>query len=253
MGQDHLKILFIDIETKASVISTWGIWNINAGLNQIISRGKMICWSAKWKDSPEIIFDSDWTSTHKQMVKHIWNLLDEADAVVHYNGQAFDCKEINRSFLLLGMPPPSPYKQIDLLRVIKRNFRFISNKLDNVAQELGIGSKIKHSGMDLWNDVEKKNPEARMLMQEYNEQDTLLLEKLYTKLEAWLGGYINHNEYSEVNVCPTCGSSHINKRGFKKTNTQVFQQYRCMSCGSWARSNKGIKEKRKSESIVSIR
>ena len=78
MEQDHLKILFIDIETKASVISTWGIWNINAGLNQIISRGKMICWSAKWKDSQEIIFDSDWTSTHKQMVKHIWNLLDEA-------------------------------------------------------------------------------------------------------------------------------------------------------------------------------
>ena len=66
-----MKILFIDIETKASVISAWGIRDINASLNQIISRGKMICWSAKWKDNDEVIFDSDWTSTHRQMVKHI--------------------------------------------------------------------------------------------------------------------------------------------------------------------------------------
>lgn len=248
-----MKILFIDIETKASVISAWGIRDITASLNQIISRGKMICWSAKWKHTDEVIFDSDWTSTHRQMVKHIWKLLDEADVVCHYNGQAFDIKEINRSFLLLGMPPPSPYKQLDLLRVIKRNFRFISNKLDNVAQELGIGEKLKHSGMDLWNAVEKKDADARQIMQEYNEQDTLLLELLYNKLESWLGGYINYNEFSAVNVCPTCGSSHIHKRGFKKTNTQTYQQYRCMDCGSWSRSNKSIKEKRKSDSIISIR
>ena len=253
MERDLLKILFIDIETKASVISAWGLYDITASLNQIIKRGKMMCWSAKWKDDDNIIFDSEWTSSHRRMVKHIWNLLDECDVCVHYNGQAFDIKSINREFLLLGMSPPSPYKQVDLLRVMKRNFRFISNKLDNVAQELGIGSKIKHFGMDLWNDVEKKDPKARELMQEYNEQDTVLLELLYKKLEGWLGGYINHNEYSEVTVCPTCGSSHIHKRGFKKTNTQVYQQYRCMSCGSWARSNKGIKNKRKSESVVSIR
>jgi len=248
-----MKILFIDIETNASVISAWGLYDINASLNQIISRGKMICWSAKWKDDDNIIFDSEWTSSHKKMVKHIWKLMDEADIVCHYNGQAFDVKCIQREFLLLGMPPPSPFKQLDLLRVIKRNFRFISNKLDNVSQELGIGSKLKHAGMDLWNDVNKKDPDARQIMQRYNEQDTLLLEKLFYKLESWLGGYINHNEYSDVVVCPTCGSSHIHKRGFKKTNTQTYQQFRCMDCGSWSRSNKSIKGKTKSESVISIR
>ena len=248
-----MKILFLDIETKASVISAWQIRDVNASLNQIISRGKMICWSAKWKDDDNVIFDADWQSSHKKMVKHIWKLLDECDVCVSYNGMSFDHKHINREFLLLGMPPPSPYKQLDLLRVIKRNFRFISNKLDNVAQELGIGEKIKHSGMDLWNAVEKKDPDARNIMQEYNEQDTLLLELLYNKLESWLGGFINHNEYTDVIVCPSCGSSHIHKRGFKHTNTQTYQQYRCMDCGSWSRSNKAIKEKRKSESIINIR
>ena len=79
MERDLLKILFIDIETKASVISAWGLYDITASLNQIIKRGKMICWSAKWKDDDNVIFDSEWTSSHRRMVKHIWNLLDECD------------------------------------------------------------------------------------------------------------------------------------------------------------------------------
>ena len=248
-----MKILFLDIETKATVIKAWGLYDITASLNQIISRGTVICWAAKWYDSKEIIFDADWISSHKRMIKHIHKLIDEADVVCHYNGQAFDMKELNRQFLLEGLPPPSPYKQIDLLRVIKRNFRFISNKLDNVSQELGIGAKIQHSGMDLWNAVDKKDADARKLMQKYNEQDTLLLEKLYNKLLPWLGGFINHNTYSSLVVCPTCGGNHLNKRGFQKSNTRTYQRWRCMSCGSWSRSSNSIKSETKSNSVISIR
>lgn len=247
-----MKILFLDIETKASLVNTWSLYPDRINLNQIVKRGSVICWAAKWKDNKEIIFDSDWISSHKRMIKHMWNLLDEADAVCHFNGQAFDMKELNRQFLLQDLPPPSPYKQIDLLKVIKRKFRFISNKLDNVSQELGIGSKIKHSGMDLWNEVEKKDADARKLMQKYNEQDTLLLESLYNKLLPWLGGFINHNVYTELTVCPTCGGNHLNKRGYQKTHTQVYQRWRCMECGSWSRSNRAVKELRKSESVISI-
>lgn len=247
-----MKILFLDIETKASLVNTWSLYPDRINLNQIVKRGSVICWAAKWKDNKEIIFDSDWISSHKRMIKHMWNLLDEADAVCHFNGQAFDIKELNRQFLLQDLPPPSPYKQIDLLKVIKRKFRFISNKLDNVSQELGIGSKIKHSGMDLWNEVEKKDADARKLMQKYNEQDTLLLESLYNKLLPWLGGFINHNVYTELTVCPTCGGNHLNKRGYQKTNTQVYQRWRCMECGSWSRSNRAVKELRRSESVISI-
>lgn len=248
-----MKILFLDIETKASVVNTFQIRDVSIGINQIIKRGSMICWSAKWKDEDEVLFDADWISSHRKMVKHIWQLLDECDILCTYNGKSFDTKSINKEFLLAGLPPPSPYKQLDLLQVVRRNFKFISNKLDNVSQELGIGCKVKHSGMDLWNAVEAKDPEAQKLMQEYNEQDTVLLEKLYYKLESWLSGFINFNESSEEVVCPTCNSTHLHKRGFQKTSTQVYQRYRCVSCHSWSRSNKAIKELRKSESVISIK
>ena len=217
-----MKILFLDIETKATIVSSWSLWNVNISINQIIKHGTVICWAAKWHGDKDIIFDAEWKSSHKKMIKHMWKLIDEADAVCHFNGVAFDMKELNRQFLLQGLPPPSPYKQIDLHRAIKRNFRFISNKLDNVSQELGIGSKVKHSGMQLWNDVENKDKHAQKLMQEYNEQDTLLLEKLYNKLLPWLGGFINHNTFASMMVCPTCGSSNLHKRGFQKTHSQTY-------------------------------
>jgi len=248
-----MKLLHLDIETKATIVSSWSLWNVNISINQIIKHGTVICWAAKWHGEDGVIFDSEWKSSHQKMIKHMWKLLDEADCVCHFNGVAFDMKELNRQFILQNLPPPSPYKQIDLHRVVKKNFRFISNKLDNVSQELGIGSKLKHSGMHLWNDVEKKDKEAQSLMQQYNEQDTLLLEKLYNRLLPWLGGFINHNTYASSMVCPTCGSSHLNKRGYQKTHTQTYQRWRCMTCHAWCRSVKSEKEQKKLNSVISIR
>ena len=85
------------------------------------------------------------------MLEGIHSLLDEADAVCHYNGTKFDMPTLNKEFLVHRMTPPPPMKQIDLLRVVKSQFRFPSNKLDYVAQRLGLGKKKDHEGHTLWN------------------------------------------------------------------------------------------------------
>jgi DNA polymerase III epsilon subunit-like protein len=86
----------------------------------------------------------------KTMLKKIHSLLDECDAVIHYNGTRFDIPTLNKEFLEAGMPPPSPYHQIDLLKTSRKEFRFPSNKLDYVARALGLGQKTKHEGFELW-------------------------------------------------------------------------------------------------------
>lgn len=248
-----MKILFLDIETKPAVVNAWQTRDVNVAVNQIVKRGKIICWAAQWYETEEVIFDSDWTSSHKKMIKHMHKLLNEADAVCHYNGTSFDMKELNRAFLLQSLSPPSPYKNIDLYRVIRNKFKFISNKLENISIELNIGEKVKHTGMHLWNDVEKGCPEARKMMEEYNKQDTKLLIDLYEKLKPWLGSHgLNHNLFTETQVCTNCGSTHLQKRGYQKTVSATYQRYQCQSCGSWSRSNKSIKELKKLESAINI-
>ena len=50
--------------------------------------------------------------------------------------------------MLAGMP--SPFVQIDLLKN-RKAARFASNKLDHVAQQLGVGAKVKHEdGRNAW-------------------------------------------------------------------------------------------------------
>ena len=98
------------------------------------------------------------------MIKEIHKLINEADAIITYNGKRFDMPTLNKEFLIHKLPPPSPYKDIDLINTARGKFKFASNKLDYIAQVLGIGMKTSHQGMPLWIECMAKNPKAWKLM-----------------------------------------------------------------------------------------
>lgn len=231
-----MKILFLDIETAPNVAHVWGLWNQNIGTPQIIAAGYVMCWAAKWLGEDEIIFDSIYKSSPKDMLRRIYSLLDEADAVVHYNGTKFDIPTLNKEFISHGMTPPAPYKQIDLLNVCKNEFRFPSNKLDFVAKQLGLGGKVGHEGHMLWVKCMEKDPKAWQEMEEYNKHDVVLLEKVYGVLLPWIKGHANHALYQEdKQVCPNCGGKHFQRRGFAYTTAYKYPRFRCKDCGTWFR------------------
>jgi rubredoxin len=244
------KILLLDIETSPNLAHVWGIWQQNVGLNQLLESSTTLCFAAKWLDKDEVTFKSIYNTSHKKMLKSIHNLIDEADAVIHYNGTKFDMPTLHKEFLLAGMFPPSPVKQIDLLQVAKKQFRFVSNKLDYVSQALGLGKKTSHMGHELWIKCMNKDPEAWALMEEYNINDVVLLERVYEKFKPWIKHHLNLSNFSDEIVCPNCGGHHFQKRGFSYTSTSVFQRYACKSCGNWFRGNKNISTKQ--EKVVNI-
>jgi hypothetical protein len=187
------------------------------------------------------MFSSVHNTQPKYMLRKIHDLISEADAVVHYNGTRFDIPVLNKEFLLQHLAPPAPYKQIDLLRVVRKEFRFPSNKLDYIAQRLGLGKKTDHEGYQLWVKCMNKDPAAWKVMEKYNKQDVVLLEKVYDRLLPWIKSHPNHNLYGG-DGCPNCGSHRLQKRGFSYTTTGTFQRFQCTNCGSWSKSTKAIKE-----------
>jgi hypothetical protein len=86
------------------------------------------------------------------------------------------------------MAPPSPVKDLDLMSVTKANFLFPSNKLDYVAQKLGVGAKVKHSGFKLWINCMEGDAKSWVEMKKYQIQDVNLLAELYEILTPWLVG-----------------------------------------------------------------
>jgi DNA polymerase elongation subunit (family B) len=233
-----MKILLLDIETAPNLVHSWGLWEQNIGINQIIKAGYTLCYAAKWYESNEVCFDSINQSSPKKMLKGLHALLEEADAVVHYNGDKFDIPTINKDFVSFGLLPPSPAKQMDLLKTVKLKFRFPSNKLDYVAQALGLGKKVKHEGHELWIKCMEGDADAWKRMETYNIQDVLLLEQLYTKIKPWIKHHVNYSLHSAGNlVCPRCGSTKHQKRGFTNTLASRFQRYQCSNCGGWFKDN----------------
>jgi uncharacterized protein YprB with RNaseH-like and TPR domain len=202
---------------------------------------EMLCFVAKWDGEDELIFCGQNTMSQVGMVHRAWELLDEADVVVHYNGKGFDIPHLNREFITVGLTPPSPFKQVDLLMTARKQFRFPSNKLDYVTGALGLGKKVKHIGHDLWTRCMAKDKEAWDMMEEYNRQDVVLLEALYHKLMPWIKGHPQRGLYSlDTEPVCRCGSVKLYKQGFAYTSVSKFQQYSCRDCGSWFRGRKNL-------------
>lgn len=231
-----MNILLLDIETAPHLVHAWGLRDQNVGINQVMAPGYTLCWSAKWYGAKDIAFSSRHREP-KRMVKRAHALFEQADMLVHYNGRRFDVPHLNREFVLAGLPPPSPYKQVDLLQTVRQQFRFASNKLDFVAQQLGLGNKVRHSGHDLWVRCMAGDAAAWEEMEKYNRQDVTLLEKLYDRLMPWIKSHPNHGVFDQpgIPVCTNCGHHHLQRRGYSRTTVNTYARFQCCNCGSWMR------------------
>jgi hypothetical protein len=242
LEQPQSNILIIDIESSPNLAYVWGLWDQNVSLPMLLKPQDIMCFSAKWYGQSEIQFYSTYHDGHEAMTFAAWDLYNNADIVIGYNQKGYDNKHMNREFLLEELGPPSPYKDIDLLSVVKSKFKFPSNKLDYVAQTLGVGAKTSHTGFQLWKDcmtgTDEEKAAAWALMKTYNMQDVTITEGVYDKVKGWIN---NHPVvYSIIDpdslICPKDGSDNLVKTGVHKVGLFEYDRYICEDCGSWYRS-----------------
>ena len=243
---DGPKVLSWDIETAPNAAQVWGIWKQNIGVKQIISDWWVLCWAAKWLGSDEIMSDAgiNYKTAFKRDMEDdsrtcasIWNLLDEADWVVTHHGNRFDIPKMNSRFLFHGMDPPSPFRSIDTCQIAKQIFGFTSNKLEYIADHLGVGKKIDTGGFGLWARCLQRDPQAWDDMVTYCRRDVELLERVYLKMRPWSKSHPNWGLYVENAddpMCPKCGGA-VNRKGFEYTTVGRYQRYKCKACGAPSR------------------
>lgn len=230
-----MKVLFYDIEAFPHEAYVWGTHDQYIAPNQIKQTGRVACWAAKFLGEPKVHY-ADERKGHKEMVEKLHTLMSKATALCHYNGVSYDNKMMNAEFIKYGMGPPPPLPQIDLLKVVKKRFRFPSYKLEYVAKALGIGEKLKTGGFDLWKDCMDGKAAAWRLFSEYNKTDTLLLEELYAKLLPWIPNHPSYGATTGNAVCPNCGSHSLQSRGKCVTKTATYTRLCCNDCGAWSRT-----------------
>ena len=245
-----LKILTLDIETSPNLCYTWGLWQQNIPIAMIVEPTKVLSWAAKWLGKKKIMYrdvnDKDFLTT-------IHELIDSADAVVHYNGTAFDMKHLNREFVEAGLDPPLMPRDIDLLKTVRQRFKYPSNKLDYVADRLLGEKKGDTGGFATWIGCLNGERWAWRKMKKYNIQDVALTEKLYLHIRGWIKGHPNCGLYVEDQenpVCRNCGSTHLQTRGWQQLNVRSYMRYKCMDCGWNGRGRKMVKGGKNSPQVI---
>jgi DNA polymerase elongation subunit (family B)/ribosomal protein S27AE len=234
------RILFLDIETRPNLGYFWRLYDENIGVNQLVDEHQVLCFAGKWLGVDGIEFYSSHRDGKEGMVHEAHRMLDEADVVMHWNGKKFDIPHLNKEFVMMGLEPPSTFKQVDLMMVVRSRFKFASNKLQHISKTFGLEGKFDHEGFDLWVKCMAGENEAWETMAKYNKQDVILLEQIYEKILPWIKSHPSVPLYRGVGKCPNCGSDSIIARGKAYTNLRTYQRYKCSDCGAWMRGNKYI-------------
>ncbi|AYB70447.1 DnaQ-like DNA polymerase III subunit [Mycobacterium phage Moostard] len=247
------KVLVLDIETQRAIVETFSLFRPFIGIDRVIKPTRVLCFAAKWRDQDKVIFKSAWDDddedAYLRMMQSAWDLLNEADIVVTWNGDRFDVQWFEAEFLRLGLGRPLPYKSVDLIKTVKRWFKggLMSMKLDWSSRIVLKDRKVHHGGADLWHDIRwgtrAEKRAAQKLMREYNEHDVVLTGRLFEHHLPYLTNLnlalYEQNEDGELH-CTKCNSTNLKKDGVKAyvTSAGVYQMFRCKDCDATSKGKK---------------
>jgi len=240
-----LRMAFIDIETAPLLIYAWKTYDTNA--LAIHRDWYIMSFAVKWQGekTTKVYTLPDFKGYKKdpendfEITKALRDVLDEADIVCAHNGMRFDVPKIKAKIWEHKLPPPSPFKQIDTLRVARKEFAFTKNNLDHLCQLAGIGKKFKTGGFDLWLDCIANKAAAWKKMAYYNKFDVILLAELYDRLRPWDSNHPNVNLGApKDNQCPACGSADTIRRGWNTSKSFRTERWLCKGCGKWSQGKR---------------
>lgn len=227
------KILFYDIETSPMIMAGFEIWNTNIPTSGIMKDWTIFSAAWGWLGEDEIHSASTATMSEKQVVKKLVNAINSADIIVAHNGDKFDIKKLRTRVIMLDLPVLSNVVAIDTLKVVKKHFKFTSNRLDYVAKALGMEGKSSTSE-GLWMRALVGDKAALKEMEEYNRQDIVVLKNLYLKLRPYIDNHPSVARLNNTHIsggCQACGSISVHRHDKQISKKHLYARYRCQECG----------------------
>jgi len=226
-----IKVLLYDIETFPNIGYTWSKWETN--VIKFVKEWELASFAYKWLGESQVRCLSRRTYSEKELVVKLRELMDEADITVAHNGDSFDNKKARAKFIQFNLKRPALNRSVDTKKIAKSQFAFNSNSLNDLGETLGLGKKVDTGGFDLWLGCMANKKNSWALMEKYNKQDVVLLEKVYDKLKPWATNHPNMAVLAGKIGCPSCGSENTQFRGYTVAIRKRQRRLQCQDCGCW--------------------
>jgi len=251
MKNNKPKILAFDFETSpAKGYFFGGIWDTN--IIEIIEYEQILCvaWMEHGSNKVHVKGQDDFKGykkgvlNDKELVVFFRDIISKYDILSAHNGDRFDVTVFNTRLLAHGLEPISIASTIDTKKIAKNKFHLPSNKLDHIADFLGIGRKLStHKG--LWLGCEQGVETDWNYMKKYCKLDVKLQDEVLKYIIPFVKFNNTYSTLDTINlncVNPTCLSKELRPHKKRKVVGGYRNQYQCKVCGSYTTDKKTIRD-----------
>lgn len=239
----ELSTLLVDIERLPGSF-TADFWDLNAFKNRRIHPDLVtawpttICFAALWygkppAGQPKRAFHAAWEDAGPDaMYAAAFDLYDAADMVITYNGVSFDNRHLTSGWTERDMGRPSPWRDIDLLKVARQSQGWESKTLDSVCKRLSIPPKSDHYTVDIARAAMAGDVKAQRKLKSYNVNDAAIMAAVYERLLPYVKGHphVAPSLGLERPTCPRCGSTDVTRKGSYSPGVYNYVAYKCQTC-----------------------
>lgn len=242
------RILILDVE-RLDGITQQHYWDRGDLKNRYVHyetvtrqpRTTIMC--AKWYDQPDVIRLAEWDKGGRPVfLKKIHRLMSEADIIVgHYIDNA-DVPWLKGDLHIeAGLPPLPPFKTVDTLKVLRREFKSGApfKSLDAFTQIVGVPSKTdRYDRHAMERAVTEKSTEDRDRLVSYCAGDVIATQWLYD----WLRPHIKNHPHlfvdgsDSLTTCNRCGHETKELEGKRYVaNVLTYSMRKCSNCQGHSR------------------
>ena len=209
-------------------------------------RTTIVC--AKWYDSPDVIRLAEWDKGGRgTFLRRVHKLMAEADIIVGHNLDNADVPWLKGDLHIprIGhpyrptLPPLPPFKTVDTLKVLRREFKSGApfKSLDAFCQIVGIPSKTDRYDREAMERAVNGSTEDRERLTEYCAGDVVATQWLYDWERPHIKGHpaLFVDGKDKLRTCNRCGSETTDVARRFVANVLTYSMRRCTNCRGYSR------------------
>lgn len=238
LAESASKVVTFDIERMKGRAEV-EFWDLGDFKNRRIHADDVTLWPRTiclaWREygKKRVEFASEWDDGREGMLHRAWEMFDQADVLYGHNVDGFDVKKLNAEWALMGLPPPTPFKTVDTLKLARRRFGYESNTLNALCVRLDIVAKTDRFDAEVARAALAGDKAAQKRLKGYNIGDVKASEALVDALRAWVDNH-PHDKHGTIDdrlTCPSCWGTNLTRNGTKLANQITYTMWRC-ECGA---------------------
>lgn len=241
------RVLILDVERLDGI--TQQHWWDRGALKQryihfesVIRHPRTTIVCAKWYDSPDVIRLAEWDKGgRKRFLRNVHDLVSQADIIVGHNVDRADIPWLKGDLHLEGgLPPLPPFKTIDTLKVMRREFGGGApfKGLDALCQILGIPAKTdSYDARRMERAVTEKSQEDRDRLVAYCTGDVVATQGLLDRLRPYIKNHpaLFVDGQNALTTCHRCGhETEPTERRYIAT-VLSYSMRKCPNCKGYSR------------------